>query len=243
MRGTVASPSGEARRAPDLIAATLIREIRTNVLPPGEALPTERALCERFAASRPTVREALARMQLQGYATTGAGRRPRAARPSLDAILRGAGDHIREILGDEASGAHLEQMRQFIETGAARAAAARADAVQLGTLQAALDRNREAIGTPDFAETDIAFHRALVAVVGNPVVLTLHDLFVRTMITRRAPTGDAARQDHVAFDEHRAIHQAILDADPAAAADVMDRHLARSWRARLAARNGSPPEA
>ncbi|TDL79334.1 FCD domain-containing protein [Palleronia sediminis] len=229
------TPDEVQRRAPDLIADTLIAEIRGGTFPPDAPLPTERDLCERFSASRPTVREALALMQMRGYASAGAGRRPRAALPSIAGILRGAGDHIREIFGDAESGAHLEQMRQFIETGAARDAAKRADNVQLAKLQTALKDNFDAVGTARFAATDIAFHRALVSVVGNPVILTLHDMFVSTMIAHRPPTDDAMRYDRIAYDEHRLIYQAILDGDVLTATDIMDRHLARSYRARLEA--------
>ncbi len=228
------------QRAPDLIADTLIAEIRAGTYPPDAPLPTERDLCERFSASRPTVREALAQMQMRGYATAGVGKRPRAALPSIATVLRGTGDVIREILGDAESGAHLEQMRQFIETGAAREAAKRADNIQLAKLQTALENNFAAIGTAEFAPTDIAFHRALVSVVGNPVILTLHDMFVSTMIAHRPPTQDATRYDRIAYDEHREIYQAILDGDVVTATDVMDRHLFRSYRARLRAPQLTP---
>ncbi|WP_417605551.1 FCD domain-containing protein [Primorskyibacter flagellatus] len=228
------------RRTPDLIADTLIGEIRGGVFAPEAPLPTERDLCERFSASRPTVREALAQMQMRGYLTAGAGKRPRATLPSIATVLRGTGDLIREVLGDAESGAHLEQMRQFIETGAAREAAKRADNIQLAKLQAALEKNFEAVGTADFAPTDIAFHRALVSVVGNPVILTLHDMFVSTMIAHRPPTPNPLRYDRIAYDEHREIYQAVLDGDVVTATDVMDRHLTRSYRARLKAPQLSP---
>lgn len=221
------------RRASEAIAEELIDEIRRGETPLDTPLPTERELSQRFDASRPTVREALAQMQLRGYVVTGAGRRPRATRPSLETILTAAGDHIREILGDAESGAHLEQMRQFIETGATREAALRGDNLQITKIQAALERNFDAIGTPDFAQTDSGFHRALVSVVGNPVILKLHDMFVTAMLARRPTTDDPAAHDKIAYEEHRAIYQAILSGDVVTATDVMDRHLLRSYRARL----------
>lgn len=220
-------------RAADVIADTLIKEIRDGAIAINDMLPTERELCERFAATRPTVREGLALMQMRGYLTAGSGKRPRATRPSLQNVLLLAGEHVREILGDSESSAHLEQMRHFIETGAAREAAVRADNIQLTKLRDLLERNYESIGTPDFARTDIALHRALVSVIGNPVILTLHDLFVSAMISQRPPTDDPARYDRIAYEEHREIYQAILDRDVIAATDVMDRHLSRSYRARL----------
>ena len=221
------------KRATDAIAEALIGEILAGDIDPDTPLPTERELCDRFGASRPTVREALAQMQVRGYVTAGAGKRPRAARPSLTDVLRGAGDHIREILGDAESGAHLEQMRQFIETGAAREAATRAGNVEIAKMQAALERNYEAIETGDFPATDIAFHRALVSVVGNPVILTLHDMFVSELLRQRPPVADQLTHNRRSYEEHRQIYEAILEGDAVTATAVMDRHLARSYRSRL----------
>ncbi|QDY70438.1 FCD domain-containing protein [Qingshengfaniella alkalisoli] len=220
-------------RMPEVIAEALISEIREGEIPVGGALPTERQLCERFDTSRPTIREALALMQMRGFLDSGGGRRPKAARPSLQTILHSAADHIRDLLGGTESGAHLEQMRQFIETGAAREAAMRGDRAQIARLQEALIRNEAAIGTSQFAATDIAFHRVLVSIVGNPVMLTLHDMFVSELLAQRPAVDDPARHDAMAFDEHTAIYDAVLNGDVMMATDVMDRHLARSYRARL----------
>lgn len=224
-----------ARRTSETIADTLIADIRAGSLAIGDALPTERELCERFEASRPTVREALAQMQLRGYAHSGAGKRPRAAKPSLQGVLNSAAEHIREVLGGPESGAHLEQMRQFIETGAAREAALRADNLQISKLRVALERNFAAIGTPEFAASDIAFHREIVGVIGNPVILALHDMFVSAMIAHRPAKAEPKLYDGNSYEEHRQIYQAILESDVIAATEVMDRHLSRSYRARLSA--------
>lgn len=230
-----ATSLSETRRGSAMIADALIAEIKAGALPVDAPLPTERDLCDRFAASRPTVREALTQMQMQGYATGQSGHRPRAARPSMDGILRGAGDLIRDLLGDAEAGAHLEQTRQFIEMGAARAAASRPDTVQLSKLQAALAENEAAIGTVDFAATDIAFHRVLVTAVGNPVILTLHDIFVSRLIAQRPATKDPEGHDRVVFGEHSGIYGAVLDGDVATATEIMEQHLARSFRNRLKA--------
>lgn len=220
-------------RVPQLVAEALIEKIRDGAIPVGAPLPTERQLCEDFDTSRPTIREALALMQMRGFVDAGGGRRPRASRPSLQTILHSAAGHIRDLLGGPESGAHLEQMRQFIETGAAREAAIRGDRVQIARLQDALERNKAAIGTPEFATSDIAFHRALVSIVGNPVILTLHDMFVSDLLAQRAPVDDPAKHDAIAFEEHRAIYEAVLNGDVMTATNVMDRHLERSYRARL----------
>lgn len=223
----------EPKRAADAIADALIGQIRDGSISINDALPTERELCEQYSASRPTVREALSQMQMRGYVETGGGKRPRAAQPSMHAILLNTGTHLREILGDAESAAHLEQMRQFIEAGAAREAANRADNVQITKLQTALERNFASIGTPNFPATDIAFHRAIVSVVGNPVILQLHDMFVSALLEQRPIVSDPVKHDNIAYEEHREIYQAILDGDVVTATNVTEKHLARSYRARL----------
>ncbi|MCB2129551.1 MAG: FCD domain-containing protein [Rhodobacteraceae bacterium] len=230
-----------APRLSDVIASALIAKIREGDIAVGAPLPTERELTEQFETSRPTVREALAQMQIRGFLDAGGGRRPRAARPTMQTILESAGGHIRDLLGDAESGAHLEQTRLFIETGAVREAAKRRDRVQLARLEDTLTRNFAAIGTPGFAATDIAFHRELVSIVDNPVILTLHDMFVSDLLAQRPPVDDPARYDTVAYDEHRLIFRAVFDGDQATATDVMDRHLARSYRVRLEMRTQKTP--
>lgn len=247
MSASQTSASTEAARSSDAIAAALIRDIKAGRLERDQPLPTERELSDRFGASRPTVRAALSQMQLRGYVTAAPGHRPRAARPSLDSVLRGAGDLIRDVLGDAEAAAHIEQMRQFVETGAAREAAMRADTVQLAQLDRALEQNAAAIGSADFAATDIAFHRVLVSVVGNPILLTLHDMFVSRLFADRPPMPEPEANDRISHQEHRAIYTAVLDGDGAAAAEVMEKHLARSFRRRLKAaadqgRAPAPPE-
>ncbi|MCJ8521439.1 GntR family transcriptional repressor for pyruvate dehydrogenase complex [Pseudorhizobium tarimense] len=222
------------RQSAQEIADELIRQIRRGEISQDDALPTERDLCAHFDASRPTIREALALVQHKGYIEAGGGRRPRARRPALADVLRNAGGTIRDILGDVESNAHLEQMRGFIEVGAVREAAIRAGTVDISRIGAALDSNRQAIGTAAFAQTDIMFHRAIVAVAANPVILTLHDMFVSELLAARPAERDPATRDRIVYDEHRAIFDALIRRDGHAAIDEMDRHLARSFRDRLA---------
>ena len=231
----VGNTVAESQRAPERIAGVLIERIQREELMVGASVPTERELCEEFDASRPTVREALSLLQLRGYAETVSGKRSRITKPSLDDVLMAAAGHIREILGNAESGAHLEQMRQFIEAAAVRHAAELASNVQVARMQAALQKNFEAIGTEAFPETDIAFHRAIVDVVGNPVILKLHDLFVSSMLANRPAMDDRKQHDELVYGEHRDIYHAILYRDPQKGNALIDQHLARAYRNRLAA--------
>jgi GntR family transcriptional repressor for pyruvate dehydrogenase complex len=221
-------------RAARAIADALIADIKAGRIAVDEALPSERDLCERFESSRPTVREALVMMQQRGYANLNATRRPRAEKPSFEKIFLSTAGHIRDLVGDAESGAYLEQIRQFIEVGAVRSVARSASAIRLAQIHSALDACYDAIDDFErFKETDLAFHRAIVSVVENPIILTLHDLFVRIMLQRRAPLQDQRRHNMMVYEEHRAIYEAIVDRDAERAVAVMDAHLARSYRERV----------
>ncbi|WP_319532678.1 GntR family transcriptional regulator [uncultured Cohaesibacter sp.] len=222
-----------SKRMADQIAEEIIEQIRQGDLEEGAILPTERELCEQFETSRPTVREALKQMRLQGFLSASSGQRPRVTKPSLEGILQMTGEHIRGLLGDAESGAHLEQMRQFIEIGAVRHAVKMASNLQVTAIAKALEKNFKSIGTKDFAATDIAFHRCIVCVLDNPIILQLHDMFVSGLFERRIPEEDPFEQNHRSYEEHRLICQYIIDGDVIAATDMMDQHLTRSYRERL----------
>src|ERR1700734_2201878 len=71
------------------IARTLRKEIVDGIYPVGSQLPTEHQLCERFAVSRYTIREALRRLREDNLVTS----RPRAGtlvvpRPSSDSYVQ-----------------------------------------------------------------------------------------------------------------------------------------------------------
>ena len=223
-----------------LIVEALIADVRAGRFVVDEPLPAERQLCERFGSSRPTVREALLQVEARGYALRTSGHRPRAAIPSVEGIFSATVGQFRELLGDVAAGFHIEQVRQFIEVGAVVAASKDTSATRLAQIHAALLRCHEAIGDESVSiDADIAFHRAIVEAVGNPIILSLHDRFVRTMLTSRPPLADRLAHDRVIYEEHREIYEALAAHDVARAVAVMDKHLTRSSRSRLA----TPPHA
>lgn len=223
------------RRA-DALADALAEDIRAGQIVPGQPLPTERALCERFDASRASVREALQVLHQRGYADLSASRRPIAAKPTFERIFANAAEHIRELVGDAESGAYIEQMRQFIEVGALRTVIGSASSLKLARIAVALAACHDAIGDPEaFSEADVAFHRAIVQVVENPIILTLHDMFVRQLIGRRPPLEDRVAHDRLVYGEHEQIFQAIVARESDRATELLDAHLARSFRNRLAA--------
>lgn len=225
----------DLKQRSDRIAEELISDIRNAVIEEGSPLPAERQLCERFSTSRPTVRAAFMTMQARGYANLSAARRPRATKPSIGRVFETAGESLRELLGTTSSSAYLDQVRQFIEMGAVRAAAQDASNIQIAQIHAALEAGYDALGDDEaFASADAAFHRSIVAVIQNPIILELHDRFVLNLVTSRPTPGEQVPRNRKSYEEHRQIYEAIVDNDSEMAMSIMEGHLARSYRASLA---------
>lgn len=192
------------RRFSDDFAKLLRGRILSGDLQPGERL-NEVHLAERYGISRSPIREALQALAGEGLVTFVAGR----------------GAFVHELTSDEVT--NLGEIREALESQAARLAAERATPEQLARLadSAAVDGVLDTDGSTDF-------HAVLLNVAGNP---RLEFLGVSTAARLRiARTQSAADPDRVALAtaEHREILDAIRAGDPDAAGAAMREHVARA---------------
>ena len=202
--------------------ARLVQTVRLGLVAPGESLPPERELAERYAVSRDTVRQAIGELADAGYLVRRRGRYggtfvadplPHPAAPApIDSV------EFDDVLG----------MRRVLEAGAARAAAARTltDAER----RILLERQAATVGAgPDeYRRADSLLHLTLAELSGIPSLLPLIvenrarvnvwlDRF--PLLPRNIEHSDA---------QHERIVEAVLDGrSDAAAAAVLD-HLAGS---------------
>ena len=142
---------------------------------PGEALPTENALCALFGVSRTTVREAVMRLHgkglLDGGPRTGMKVLPTSKWNQLDGDVlrwRAAGGMDPEFADQ------LYEVRGCIEPQACRLAAERASAAdlrQIGLLFAALANDDGDVAS--HVAADVAFHLAIFAATHNPIMISL----------------------------------------------------------------------
>jgi len=216
-------------RAPslaDTLAQKLRQEIAAGRMRPGERLPTEQQISERFGVSRPTVREAIGRLKHDGLVVTRQGAGAFIAEPGAATAFRldvedfTNRDEIRNIvellMAVEATATELAAQRRSEEDLAAIQA-------QLDAMQAAIDRGEPGV------EEDVAFHRAIVDATGNPFFRDLSDFLdrrVRHFIrTARANTARMGGLTQSVQAEHQAIFDRIARADPAGARRAAETHL------------------
>jgi DNA-binding FadR family transcriptional regulator len=216
------------RRLADILYGQLLKQIVDNDMPEDSRLPSESEIARMFGASRPVVREALLRLQVDGlvYSRKGAGTFVRTRPPS----------RLTEFADPSLVASYLRcnEARIAVESEAARLAAMRRTPARLDALREAAD----ALGVA-FAEArvggaeDFAFHRAIAEATENelfPRLLgELADLMHGSMMMGLGLTraGSEVRRQQV-LREHRQIVDAIAARDADAAAVFMRFHLVQS---------------
>lgn len=224
--GGLALEAIEPRRLYRQVADQIRHYLDSSALPVGGRLPTERELAERLNVSRPTIREALIALEVEGRVRIRVGSgiyvtEPPPAPPLL--ALRGEHEGPFELL----------RARAFIEGAIAAEAAGRITNEQIAVIDRSIERMEAAL--PPDAETvalDCEFHAAIAAVLGNAVIeRTVRDLFNQRMspyFGRLAAYFEDEASWRAAIAEHRAIRNALAARDPALARDALRRHLERS---------------
>src|SRR5246500_1182300 len=154
---------------PDRIYGDILNRILEGEYKEGERLPTEHALAERFETSRPTVREALARLRADGIIMTRHGSGTTVARRPDPDVRRFA---PLETLSDIR---RCYEFRIVTEAGAAEQAAIKAEEDDIRAIQDAWDRlervveSQQGIGAHD----DFAFHLAVARASRNQFFITM----------------------------------------------------------------------
>lgn len=202
----------------------LMQTIRLGVVPPGQALPSERDLAARFSVSRDTVREAIRELSEAGYLVPRRGRYggtfvadPLPPPPTELPVVPTPAE-VEDILG----------LREILEVGAVRAASTRS----LGAEERALLWTRlgevQAASPEDYRRLDSRLHLAFAEIVGVPsLVTTLADN--RSRVNELLDTFPLlARAIEHSNRQHEAIVLAILAGNEQGAAEAMHEHLEAS---------------
>jgi GntR family transcriptional repressor for pyruvate dehydrogenase complex len=223
-------------RAPtlsDRVVQSMLDLIASSALRPGDRLPSERDLGERFGVSRTVVREAVRSLAAKGVLDVRSG--------SGATVARVDGAQVSEALrlylqGGGIDGVTYEQVndvREMIETRVALMAAAAASAGDLAALVALHEEFRGASGAEESSRLDVAFHRAIAESVHNPLLLVVLDSIEPILLEiRRRVAGVPGRQAH-AVQAHQRILDRLRERDGAGAEAAMTEHLEESraiWR-------------
>jgi DNA-binding FadR family transcriptional regulator len=214
--------SGESRRLYQQVAEQIRTVIEQGAFQPGSRLPPERELALRLGVSRPSLREALIALEIQGRIEIrmGSGVYVCAAPVSSTAELLTLGESPSELM----------QARAVLEGAIAALAAGRGTRAGLDRVKACLDamqidmeRGQHPVGV------DRRFHVAIAELTGNSILARMvgelfdgrHDA-ISSHMARRSDNPISWRE---ALQEHQRIYLALESRDPHEAAAAMASHL------------------
>src|SRR6185312_5416690 len=193
----------------------------------GQRLPPERELAKQLGVSRPSVREALIALEVEGYVEVRVG-------SGVYVLGRGSGAS-HEPLPADSGPFELIRARWLIESECAALAAKGATRAQVRAMEESLDLMQADCdrGTMPLS-ADRQFHVRVAEASGNSalalVVKTLWDQRTGPLFLRLEHHFNTPQLWTVAIEEHRDVLAAIARRDAGAARAAMRRHMDHAAR-------------
>lgn len=228
MDGYLSTP--RVTRAADVIMDQIERLILEGKVRPGQKLPSERSLAEEFDVSRPTVREAIQKLEARGLIQRRHGGGTFVAEHVGSTFI----DPMMSMIQRSPDGTFdILELRFALESVAAWLAADRGTERARGNVQRRYHELQSAVRSHDLyreAKADAEFHLAIAEASQNGVILhIMRSIFVlleESIVKNLAELNlDRIRKQDLAL-QHEAIYRAIvIDRDPAAARRAVRQHM------------------
>lgn len=213
----------QIQSATDVVFERIQAMILDRSLRPGEQLPAEPDLAAALRVGRSTIREAKKALIARGLLESRGRAGTFVVGPPSDPSRLPA---LRDLMANPTL-PDLHETRQLIEVGAIRLATARATSADVADLYAALDQIEADIGRgePDVWPRLATFHRNLVRVAHNDVLLPVFDLIAHLMLAHQVPFYPSIAELWAELRSHRELVDLVAAHDPDAAAAAMLHHL------------------
>ena len=216
-------------RISEIIVEQIRLLMRQGQLKPGDRLPPERDLCERFGVSRVTVREALRMLESAGLVEIRVGARGGAfvTAPSSNRVGEGLADLLTLSV---ISAADVTEVRMILEVGIVPLVVERATQDDLDEMDRICALAEKALRDGDYTmDMSLEFHTAVAQATHNPALEMLVESFRGPILMSLKEAREAAPEmGGLGTKEHERFTEAVRGRDADAAARIMREHLART---------------
>ncbi|ADN74583.1 transcriptional regulator, GntR family [Ferrimonas balearica DSM 9799] len=212
----------------DVILKELEKMILEGSLKPGQKLPPERELAVQFEVSRPSLREAIQKLEAKGVLT----RRQGGGTYVKQQLWNSLADPLVELLASNPESQYdLLEFRYATEGMMAYYAAARGTDADHAQMRQKMDTIKSVQGdTEAEAQAIVDFYRSIAEASHNVamlhLVLSLTPLLVRNVAENLELLYRRERSSEVANTHREALLEAILKRDPELARRASNDHLA-----------------
>lgn len=214
-------------RVSEKVARQIKKAISDGVFKMGDRIPAERELAEQMGVSRPSVREAIQILELQGMLETIRGGGSVVKNIAEQEIQRPIETFLKE---DRQRVLELTEVRAMMETWGARHAAANRTEQELERMLGYLKEMEQDYEKGRIRpEVDFKFHTEIAAATHNTIFVHLIDsiyhLLNYSVKVHREQVFAARLDQETILNHHREIFKAIRDQDPERGESAMNEHL------------------
>lgn len=208
---------------PDEIVEQIKRIIFEGELQPGNKLPSERELTERFSVGRTTVREALKALSSMGLIA----RTKEGTVVNSDISAFFTDPLTQKLILKRINFNELFEARKLLEVKMAVLAAERATVEDIALIQRTLEEMGEEVAHDErkFITADIAFHEAVAEAAQNRVLYELFTAVRHLLWTAQETVVKSPGIMKRSLRHHQQIFEAIKQQDVVAAEKAMFMHL------------------
>ena len=213
----------------DQVIGQIQELIRSGDLRPGDKLPPERALAERFGIGRGYIRRALQKLDFYGVIKIQNQSGSYVSNIGVT-IIDGLLSNILTL--EDADMDSLVDARLHIEPEIAGLAAERANKLAIERLRMVFNKHTKKTGDGnDAMEEDILFHIRIAEAAGNAVLRSIIMILAQDIIQKtREIEGCEGNRKSEALAEHQSILEAIEKGDRTEASAAMKLHLNQTKR-------------
>jgi GntR family transcriptional repressor for pyruvate dehydrogenase complex len=212
----------------DSVAEQIKKLIAKKSLKVGDELPSQRKLADQLHVGRPSIREALKKLQAMGIVRIQQGRKTLVQSTDVPTLISNM-SHVLELTDTDI--VYLIETKELIETRCAKLAAqfiTQPEKEEISTYLEQMQKNL--YDDPVYAEYDYLFHQKIVEAARNPILIVIFRILGNLIKKALEKTAEQHSWRQKASILHRKYFNSLCSGDGEAAAAILARLEAETIR-------------